>query len=225
MRIKKSGVIAVLALFAFVFSSAKPRDLKAVVLDDLIKETQFSLEQNNSDVMRLVWWIPTEFWSVVYAQDESVDEETAADIVDALDDYTIILVIDGDVGTFGEFKPRNAKDVKRNLTVFDNENKEFEAIDETDINFQALMFINMLKPILGNLLGPMGESMNVLVFEKEDEKILDPYLEGGHIQYDKEVLNLDLPLASLLQDKLCPVDKEPMNAKWKYCPYHGKDLE
>ena len=129
------------------------------------------------------------------------------------------------MGSFGDFKPRSAKEVKRNLTVFDEEGKGFEAIDDEDINFQALMFLNMLKPILGNLLGKMGESMNVLVYEKEGKKIIDPYQEGGNIKYGKEVIDLDLPLASLLQDKVCPIDNEPMNAKWKYCPYHGDELE
>ena len=111
------------------------------------------------------------------------------------------------------------------MAVFDAEGKKFEAIDDDDINFQALMFLNMLKPILGNLLGTMGESMNVLVYEKDGEKIIDPYELGGSLKYGKHLIDLDLPLASLLQDKLCPVDNAPMNAKWKYCPYHGKELE
>ena len=175
--------------------------------------------------MKLVWWIPSEFWAVVYAQDESVDDETAEDIVGALDDYTIVLVIDGDVGTFGDFKSKSSKEIRRNTKVYDAEGNKHEAIDDADINFEALMFINMLKPILGNLLGKMGESMNVLVFEKKGEKILDPYQEGGSIEYDDYNINLNLPLSSLLEEKECPVDQAKMNAKWKYCPFHGDKLE
>ena len=34
-----------------------------------------------------------------------------------------------------------------------------------------------------------------------------------------------LPLSSLLPPKYCPVDGEKLNGAWRYCPWHGVDLQ
>ena len=34
-----------------------------------------------------------------------------------------------------------------------------------------------------------------------------------------------LPLASMVEKKVCPEDQELLNGNWVYCPWHGTKLE
>jgi hypothetical protein len=82
-----------------------------------------------------------------------------------------------------------------------------------------------MKPMFSNLLGKMGESMELMMFQKDGKGILNPLKNGGSIRYGQENLDLDLPLASLMQDKTCPTDGASMSAKWEFCPFHGVKLD
>jgi len=215
-----------LAVFLLIILTAgKPKDLKEVVLDDLISETQFTLDKDTEDAMRIVWWIPTEFWATIYAKDSSIDEDAAAEIVSSLDKYTMVIVIDGDMTAFGDLKSKSPAKIRKALKVIDADGKEYSPLDEDDVDYGAKMVLNMMKPMFGNLLGKMGESMELMMFQKDGNAILDPFSDKGSIRYESVSLDLDLPLSSLLEDKTCPTDGDKMNAKWKYCPIHGVKLD
>ncbi|MDA8886728.1 hypothetical protein OAD66_05405 [Bacteroidia bacterium] len=214
-----------LMIFGFVvLTGSKPKDLKNVVLNDLIAETQYQFSESSDNTMKIVWWLPVEFWATIYAQDESVDEATANMITGALDNYTMVIVIDGILTDFGDLKSINSEIIRKNISITDDKGNVFKPIKDKDIDYDAKMVLNILKPVFSNLLGKMGESMEVLMFSKEGEAILNPYGSEGGINYDEENIDLGLPLASLLKDKECPVDGALMNAKWEYCPFHGKKL-
>lgn len=225
MKLKNALTLFAIFLFSVSAFAQDKKDLVDVNLDDLIIETQFNLDAPGSDDIKLVWWIPSEFWGTIYAQDESIDDETADEIVSALDQYTMVIVVDGEITTMGSFKSKSEKVLRKNLSIYDEDGKEYTALEESEIGFETLMFMNILEPILANLLGKMGEGMEVLVFQKNDDKVLDPYEGSGQIVYEDNTIELDLPLSSLITDKTCPEDGEKMNPKWKFCPYHGTELE
>lgn len=218
--------LSLMLLFSIiVFISGKPKDLKKVVLDDLINETQFSIDEGDADAMRLVWWVPTEFWATIYAQDESVDEETASSIIGALAKYTMVIVIDGEMSNFGDLKSIDPQEIRKNIKVTDFDGKVFSPIKEKEIDYEAKMVLNILKPVFSNLLGKMGESMQVFMFTDDGKALLDPFSNKGGINYGSIKVPLDLPLAALQQDKICPTDGALMSAKWDYCPFHGTKLK
>ena len=226
MQYKKAVLAIVFSILMLGAFAQSKKDLEKVVLDDLINETQFSMDDAGSDDVTIVWWVPTEFWGTIYAQDPSVDEETAHEIVSALDKYTLVLVVDGTVSGLGSFKSKSEKELRKNLVVFDEDGEEYLPMDKDDLSYEASMVLNILEPVLTNLLGQLGEGMHVIPFEKKNGgKVLDAYSDKGELEYmDKEV-GLDLPLASLLNEKTCPKDGAKLNPKWNYCPHHGDRLE
>lgn len=87
-----------------------------------------------------------------------------------------------------------------------------------------------MKPMMANMLGSMGENMFFLVLENKDksklENPIDPYsnhqLEFELGDFKKEI---DLPLSSLLEEKICPKTNKELNGKWNYCSIHGVELK
>ena len=221
---KKARLFGLMIVGLMVLTASKPKDLKNVVLNDLIAETQYQFSESSDKTMKIVWWLPVEFWATIYAQDELVDESTANMITSALDNYTMVIVIDGILTDFGDLKSIDSEIIRKNISITDDKGKVFKPLKDKDIDYDAKMVLNILKPVFSNLLGKMGESMEVLMLSNEDKAILNPYASEGGINYDEENIDLGLPLASLLKDKECLVDGAMMNGKWEYCPFHGKKL-
>ena len=210
MKIKNVAIAFVLILLCVTAFAQNKKELKDVVLNDLIEETRVNLR--GSSGIHLVWWIPTESWRAIYAQDESIVKTAAQSIVDAMDAYTIVLVVDEEMVSLGTFTSKNEKTLRENLTVFDAAGKASKALEEDEIDFEAQMMLDVLKPILKNLLGKLGDGISILAFEGENGKILDTYKKGGDVQYGETKLNYDLLLSTLLEDKKCPKDQELMDA-------------
>ena len=85
-----------------------------------------------------------------------------------------------------------------------------------------------MKPVLVNMLGPMGEHMEFFFFPRTSasgQPIADAKAEGSfRFGVGKDVYDWRLPLGSLLPQKTCPVDGERLSGAWEYCPWHGKKL-
>ena len=196
-------------------------------VNDLVEETQRST--GDADKLRLVWWVPVEFWEVSLASDPSMTKEQLTEFIDVLDDYTMIGVIEGTVGPFGgiTYESRNA--IKEELTITSTMGTVLRPLDDDDINPDAQNLLDMLKPIFSNMLGNMGENLQMMLFEGYEsglDRVADPKKEGVFkVQVFEETLEWKLPLGSLMPPKTCPVDGQLLNGAWLYCPWHGKKLE
>jgi len=77
------------------------------------------------------------------------------------------------------------------------------------------------------VIGPV-ENVHVFFFPalmRNGKPVVDPTTEGVFaVRMDGETYRWDLPLSSLLPEKVCPVDDAPMDGTWKFCPGHGKEL-
>jgi hypothetical protein len=218
-----------LTIFTFscllFLSASKPKDLKKVVINDVIKETQFRVEGASQDEVKMVWWLPTEFWGAIYAQNDNVSQDVSDQIVNALDKYTMIIVLDGKVTALGGLESRSSEEIRGAITVRDKDSKVYKPLAPEEIDDEAEMVLTIIKPVFSNLLGKMGESMEVLMFAKNGSSVLKPFEKGGDIVYGDTEIDLGLPLASLLEEKECPKDGALMSAKWDYCPFHGVKLD
>ena len=218
---KKNIVFAFLLICSLTFSQNK--EFEDVILDDLINETQFS--NDSTDDIEIIWWLPTEYWQVVFAQDELASPSEAEMIVELVQDYTVIIVIKGKVGLFGgvSFSPRN--DIEGFLSAKYNET-ELSLVDEDNLEPDFINFISMIKPIMKNIMGPMGENMQVFVFENRHKDIIDARTNGMlKIALGEFVTELNLPLSSLILEKRCPKENKLYNGKWSFCPYCGTELK
>lgn len=222
---KKLLYLFIIAMVALT-GNVSAQDFK-VSINKLTAETQQLSE--SPDNLKLVWWIPIEFWEAVFAQDENMPKDQADQILHVFQQYTLLSTIDGTIGTFGDISYKTKKQIFNSLEIIDNNNKSYFPLREEIIDQQTKDVVDFIKPVLANMLGKMGENMYFFLFQKEDnprDRIIHPTKEEKFtVKLGGEKLHWNLPLSSLLKPKKCPVDNEIMNGSWKFCPFHGVKLD
>ena len=214
------------AIIIFFSVNLHAQDFK-VSVNKLTEETQQLSE--SPDNLKLVWWIPVEFWKAVFAEDESVPKEQADEIIEVFSQYTAMAILDGKIGPFGDVDYKSKDEIYNNLVLVDKKNVSYIPLVESEIDSRTQSILSFMKPVLGNMLGKLGDNMHFFLFQKKDnplEPIIHPKLEETFsVKLSGEEFQWKLPLGSLLKPKICPVDGVKMNGSWRYCPYHGKELK
>jgi hypothetical protein len=214
-----------LTLFTCLFLSVQAQDF-TVNVNELINETQIMSDE--ADRMRLVWWIPTEYWEHSLANDPSGAAQIES-IVVLLDQYTVFAIADGEMSDFGGIEYVALELLTKNLELVDHHGDKFKPIPEKKINQDTKLFLAMMKPVFANMLGSMGENLHFVLFPKENlegQRLLDPMKEGEFtVKIFDETLSWELPLGSLFKPKKCPIDQREWNGTWKFCPKHGDKLQ
>ena len=217
-----------LLLFSFFFLSLNCISQQLVIdTNQLIDETQLS--GSDPDEMKLVWWIPIEFWESVFAGDNTVTDDQAQNMLDVLSEYTMFAVVDGTIGPFGGVSFEPLETFENKVFVVDMNQEKYAPIKTEKLNSDTQILISSFKPILKNMLGAMGENMHFFVFSdlsKKKERICDPRAKGQVIfEMKGETYSYRTPLGAVLPPKKCPKDDEEMSGAWDYCPWHGNALD
>ncbi len=214
------------AILIFFSVNLLAQDFK-VSVNKLTEETQQLSE--SPDNLKLVWWIPVEFWKAVFAEDESVPKQQSDEIIEVFSQYTSMAILDGKIGPFGDVDYKSKDEIYNNLELVDKNNVSYIPLVDSEIDSRTQSILSFMKPVLGNMLGKLGDNMHFFLFQKKDnplEPIIHPKLEETFsVKLSGEEFHWKLPLGSLLKPKKCPVDGEIMNGSWKYCPHHGKELQ
>ncbi len=221
-------IITLTSFFIFQFSQfsfSQKKDFEKVSIDKLITETQYSSDSTES--IDLIWWLPTEYWSVVFSQDKTVPKEESEVIINLLEKYVTVIVVKGKVGLFGGITYASKDSIQSSLTVKYKQNK-LHLEDEKNYNPDLLNFLSVIKPMMENMLGPMGQNMQVFLFKDPGfKKILpiDTYSsEKLYFSLDSFEKEVELPLSALLEEKMCKKCKRMHSGKWSFCPYDGTEL-
>ena len=223
-------MIRILAFFliSLVCSNSygqEKRALKDLDLDEILAETQFM--SDSEDYMEMVWWIPTEYWEAVYANDTTITPDQAQEIVSLLEQNDLIAVVRGKIGMFGGVNFDDYETI-RNSFDFTYESVKYQPMDPKDLNPDLSNFLSIIKPMLSNMMGNFGENLHILVYRKpgSNKAVIDPFSKKNiTFGLGKFETNITLPLGSLLKRKICPEDNVLHTAKWNFCPFHGTALE
>jgi len=220
-------IIPIIALFVATTSlNAQNKKFEEVSIDEFMTETQYG--SDTSDTIDLIWWIPTEYWNVVFSQDPTTTERDTKEIVNLVEDYVFVMVLKGKIGTFGGITYDSESEVKE-LMKINYKDVDLVRIEDDDLNPDIENFLSIMRPMMKNMMGAMGENMQFIVFESPDRKNnvipIDPY-SSETIKFELGDFKKDvkLPLACLLEEKVCPETNEELNGKYSYCPYCGTEL-
>jgi hypothetical protein len=197
-------------------------------IDAIIKETQQTV--GGKDITGFVWWLPAEFWEESAIEQGSTLEQARTSFA-ALHDYTMVIVAVGKVG-LGNINWRSEKEIRGGTSLRDSDGQVYQPLQEISGDAQGIASI--VRPVLSNILGPMGQNLQILFFPaktKSGKLIADPtrassfsvVLSNLTAQKESE-FSWRLPLTSLSPPKFCPAGKERVEANWKFCPWHGVSL-
>ena len=87
----------------------------------------------------------------------------------------------------------------------------------------------MLKPIMANMLGQFGKSLEFYAFpakDKADKPLADPFANGKiKVAMSGRSFSWRLPLGSLMRPKKCATCGEEFSGNYNVCPFDGTKLK
>jgi hypothetical protein len=192
----------------------------------IIQETQ--KVSTEPDELSIVWWIPTEYWGVAMAQDPTVTRAQIEQFLTLVRPYTLVAVVKAEMGMFGVKEYESEEELRAHVWILDGKGKRYAPLADEDVKADTKTFLAMMKPVLSNMIGPMGGNFHFLVFPAEDtdgRSITDVRKEGRFtVVLAGTEHRWRLPLGSLLPPKYCEKCEEDMNGAYKFCPYCGTRL-
>ena len=209
----------------FLISSigfGQKKEMPQVNLDNLLNETQFT--NDNTTDLEMIWWMPSEYWEAVFSREKYMSPEEAKMIIDTLKEYVLVIVVKGKVGMFGGITYESREDILKSFNVYYN-GSALKYMKDDSLDPDLKNFITIIGPMMKNMIGQMGENMQIFTYKNDKKTPINVYGKGNlSFELSEYKANADLPLASLIMEKQCPEDKKLFNGKWSYCPIHGKEL-
>ena len=211
-------ILFLLTFFAGLQISAQQKSTS----EKMLEEIQYTRQSQGN--LKLVWWIPADYWELAIGENGGATPEQIAYIKDLLEEYTIIIAGDYTInGT--DFKVNK---LNNGVTLYGLQGEKVPLLKDSQIDEKVAIIINeVLKPLFTEMAGKMGSGMSFFVYNnKKDGKIMiDPRKAGEFkVEVNKDVFTWQLPLVSLLSDKTCPVNQEKLPGNYVYCPIHGNKL-
>jgi hypothetical protein len=226
MNLLRTTFLPILALAlstASAFADQPPDAGQPSDLPALIRDTQ--KQGGVPGKLRLIWWIPEEFWRLSFGQGTSLTRDAQESFLGAVRPYLIVAAVDGRLGPLGGVEFLDQESLRRNLKVVDSKGAIYEPLPEELVSADVKNLSTILKAMFGNMLGPMGGGLHLFFFPatgRDGTAIAAATREGSFaVKLSEESFLWRLPLGSLIPPKICPVDNEKLNGAWKFCPWHG----
>jgi len=214
-----------IAILSVQSSFSQKKAFEEVSIDEIITETQYG--SDSSDDLELIWWVPTEYWNIVFAQDNTASDAESEAIIEMVEDYVLVMAIKGKIGLFGGIT-YDTKETIQSILEVTYQGGKLRMLNDKDLSPDLVSFISLIQPMMKNMMGPMGENMQIFMFQNPEGKSvlpINPY-EQNDLAFKLGTFNknVSLPLGSLLEQKTCPEDSQKHSGKWTFCPYHGIKL-
>jgi len=214
------------AALVFAAAASAGPEPATVSLRDLVLETQQLSDRMPRITM--AWWMPSEFWRYSVEQSPGGSAHMGSEIVKVVSPYLIVAVVDGDVGPLGGVGYKDPDQLRKEVTVVTAGGAVLQPIAEADASPDVRNLLAMMRPMMANNLGQMGQSVTPMLFPALDpsgQRVADATRPGSFkLVVDDLQFEFRTPLASLVPKRRCPVDGEALSGNWQYCPWHGKPL-
>ena len=125
--------------------------LYKVDLGDFGKE--IAQTDTKTETIRIAIWMPTVYWEVYAAQSETSNYASFKKIIDALNEYVVVCVVNAEhqEGT-AEFKTTSESVMRKNI-VLKVGTETFKPLSNKQISDDALSIKDVLEPIFASILG------------------------------------------------------------------------
>lgn len=196
-------------------------------LEELAKNSVINKVDNKD--LNIAIWLTDYLWEYSAKASPQIDEAFLKDMLRIVKGYNIFGVVVGkrDAGELIRFADEEA--IWNTLVLLGQDSVEYQPIPEDEMSEELDYLLRVMQPMYAQMMGQFGENMHFVVFQKRNsagELIADPVMEKNIRLHTSGVdFEWRLPMSALVPKKKCPEDGELVNGTWKYCPYHGNELE
>ena len=221
------GLALPLCANAGAFEKKQPKDVDISAMTNETQRTSYA------GGVHLAWWIPPEYWEASLSRDGNVTDAARKQVLDTLRGYSMLAVVQAEVGALGNFTFYERDAVIKGLKLELSDGKDWASlVPLAEVPQKLAPLLKVLGPILSSAMGPMGQNMNFFVLDdqKKGGRLISPY-EPGMLRITLsdnkgvklEPLLIEFPLDSLYVPRRCPNGK-PAHVSWMVCPWDGSKL-
>jgi TonB family protein len=193
----------------------------------LLRETQKM--SNTPGQLTMVWWVPEQFWQASAERSSTTGSPVQVEaLLKVMRQYTLVCVVDGQLGPVGAITYKNEELVRSSVTVKDARGASYAPIPDSAISPDMKILLLIFKPIFTNTAGNLGQNMHFLLFPSQDKDgrpVADPKGTGNFdvVVAGKE-FRYQLPLGSVLPPKRDPTTGESFPGNYNFNPVTGTRL-
>ena len=211
------------ALWMTISGAAFGGEAYTPTIDQLIPDLMKSDPDPN--VIVQVWWIPAEFWRSVAVNNPNLPPQTAEEMVTLMTPYTVIAASSGRLGVMGAATFDPPASVRASTRLRLSNGTVLSPLAPAELPADVAMLPTIMGPIFANMLGPMGESFEFMVFKNSGPngaRLIQPTATGAFtVTVGGTTVNWALPLESLVPPTTCHACSRELKGTWKFCPYDG----
>lgn len=226
-RLFAASLVALTLLPVAAWAQRTPLALKDIRLDQMAQDTQRT--HIDDDTIELVWLIPSLYWQVSATQQQELSEGDRKRFLEQLDDYLLIATVRGKVGLTGIDQFAGSDTLLEDLRVVDASGTSHAPLAPARIPAQLKNLLAVLRPVMANMIGPMGDNMHFAVFNARDAKgklLFDPLVDGRlQVRTANNAYPFRTPLGSVLPLQHDPETGESFPGDYHYNPYTGGALQ
>lgn len=195
-------------------------------LQALAQETQ-KLYQS-SDEVTLVWWLPEAYWQATLSQNPAIGDAQLQQFLSTIRPYTVIAVVAGSIEPFGGIRYESRDVLHDATTIRDPAGTTHAPLADEAVDPGMRNLMDMLRPAIANVLGPLGQNIQFMVFPARNEDgvaIVDPTGSGFFdVTVAEREFSYRLPLGSLLPARFDAETDERFPGNYLYNPFTGSEL-
>ena len=208
--------------------SFRPLPLGAIDLGQVVHEL-VKQHQSGRHVV-VAFWIPREYWRAALhagGADAQIEPYMAV-----FEPYLLFLVAEAEVTRTGRYSYTSRADLRASLRLRTREGEALPPLPWSQVDPAMINLIESLRPVVAASIGDLGANLAPFVFPSSvpgaagrPEPLGDPLRSSRlDLQLSDTSLVWALPLESLLQPKVCPVDGASFSGRYRFCPMHGVPL-
>lgn len=217
--------ILLISLFLFVSMYSEGQNVNS--LEELATNSVVKKVENRN--LNISMWLTDYLWEYSAKSAPQIDEAFLEDMLRIVKDYNIFGVVVGKLDVSEVIRYADEDAIRSTLVLLGQDSLEYQPIPEEEMSEELDFILRMMKPMYAQMMGQFGENMHFVVFQKRNsagELIADPLVEKNITLHTSGVdFEWRLPMSALVPKKKCPKDGELVNGTWKFCPYHGNELE
>lgn len=224
-----AAALAALALTlpAMAWAQRTALPLKEIRLDQMAQDTQRT--HMGDDTMELVWLIPPLYWQASAMQQAALSDADRKQFTSQLEGYLLVATVRGKVGMAGIDEFAGADALLGDLRIVDAAGATHAPLAPSRIPAQLKNLLSILRPVMANMIGPMGDNMHFAVFDARDAKgkpLFDPLADGRvEVRTALRAYPFRTPLGSALPPQHDPRTGESFPGDYLYNPYTGGALQ